>query len=396
MKSLLKLALTLAMLTPLLKAQDTRLDAYLTSGKLQEGITAFAKPTSDADRFSLAVLQSLQGLQQFADGADSLGIKSTLANSGLPFFRVLPHQTGAKVEQVTPEKVRALFQNLREALTKANATLAKVGDSDFKVQVNLTQAHLANKDGVPAMPLTESLGKILSLQTSDDKDLVINFDSADAMWLKGYTHVLLGLLDIVMAYDWKPVWNQSAHVLFTSPSPLPPIAKYTVTNQGSQFSEWADIIAAVHEMRLEVADSDGLKKAVTEFRAAIGCSKTCWKRVLAETDDDHEWLPSPSQTGPRGSKITQEQIDGWMTVLNEVDSILTGKKLLPHWRIINGMGINVAKLVQSPPKLDLVLMIQGSAFAPFIEGGDVSDQTRWRTLIAPFGPGFAGFALWSN
>jgi len=396
MKSLLKLALTLAMLTPLLKAQDTRLDAYLTSGKLQDGLAAFAKPASDADRFSLAVLQSLQGLQQFADGADSLGIKSTLANSGLPFFRVLPHQTGAKVEQVTPEKVRALFQNLREALTKANATLAKVGDSDFKVQVNLSQAHLTNKDGVPAMPLTESLGKILSLQTSDDKDLVINFDSADAMWLKGYTHVLLGLLDIVMAYDWKPVWNQSAHVLFTSPSPLPPIAKYTVTNQGSQFSEWADIIAAVHEMRLEVADSDGLKKAVTEFRAAIGCSKTCWKRVLAETDDDHEWLPSPSQTGPRGSKITQEQIDGWMTVLNEVDSILTGKKLLPHWRIINGMGINLAKLVQSPPKLDLVLMIQGSAFAPFIEGGDVSDQTRWRTLIAPFGPGFAGFALWSN
>jgi hypothetical protein len=396
MKSLLKLALTLAMLTPLLKAQDTRLDAYLTSGKLQDGLAAFAKPASDADRFSLAVLQSLQGLQQFADGADSLGIKSTLANSGLPFFRVLPHQTGAKVEQATPEKVRALFQNLREALTKANATLTKVGDSDFKVQVNLSQAHLANKDGVPAMPLTESLGKILSLQTSDDKDLVINFDSADAMWLKGYTHVLLGLLDIVMAYDWKPVWNQSAHVLFTSPNPLPPIAKYTVTNQGSQFSEWADLIAAVHEMRLEVADSDGLKKAVTEFRAAIVCSKTCWKRVLAETDDDHEWLPSPSQTGPRGSKITQEQIDGWMTVLNEVDSILTGKKLLPHWRIINGMGINVAKLVQSPPKLDLVLMIQGSAFAPFIEGGDVSDQTRWRTLIAPFGPGFAGFALWSN
>jgi hypothetical protein len=396
MKSLLNLALALALLTPLLKAQDTRLDAYLASGKLQDGIAAFAKPATDADRFSLAVLQSLQGLQQFADGAGKLGIKNTLANSGLPFFRVLPRQSAGPVEQVTPEKVRALFQNLRETLTKANATLAKVGESEFKVQVNLSQAHLENKDGVPGLPLADSLGRILNLQTSDEKDLVINFDSADAMWLKGYTHILIGVLDIFMAYDWRPVWNQSAHVLFTSPSPLPPIAKYTITNQGSQFTEWADLIAAVHEMRLEVSDSDGLKKAVTEFRSAIVCSRICWKRVLAETDDDHEWLPSPTQTGPRGSKITQEQIDGWLTVLNEVDSILTGKKLLPHWRIINGMGINVAKLVQSPPKLDLVLMIQGSAFAPFIEGGDVSDQTRWRTLSAPFGPGFANFALWSN
>jgi hypothetical protein len=246
------------------------------------------------------------------------------------------------------------------------------------------------------MPLAESLGRIMNLDATDAQDLVINFDSADAIWLKGYTHILLGLLDVVMSYDWRPVWNQSAHILFTSPNPLPPIAKYTIPNQGSQFSEWADMIAAVHELRLEVTDADGLKKAATEFRAAIACSRTCWKRVLAETDNDHEWLPSPSQTGPRGSKITQEQIDGWMVVLNEVESILAGKKLLPHWRIINGMGINVAKLVQSPPKLDLVLMIQGSSFAPFIEGGEVSDQARWRTLIAPFGPGFGSFALWSN
>ena len=396
MKSLLKLAVALALLTPLLKAQDTRLDAYLTSGKLQEGITTFAKPTSDADKFSLAVLQSLQGLQQFADGAGKLGIKQTLANSGLPFFRILPSQTGGPVEQATPEKIRQLFQNLREALTKANATLAKVGDSDFKVQVNLSQAHLENKDGLPGMPLTESLGRILGLQTDDGKDLVINFDSADAAWLKGYTHVLVGLLDVFMSYDWRPVWNQAAQVLFTSPNPLPPMAKYPIPKQGGQFSEWADMIAAIHDMRLELTDSDGLKKAVTEFRSAIACSRTCWKRVLAETDDDHEWLPSPQQTGPRGSKVTQEQIDGWTTVLAEIDAILTGKKLLPHWRIINGMGINVAKLVQSPPKLDLILIIQGSALTPYIEGGDVSSQTRWRTLIAPFGPGFANFALWSN
>jgi hypothetical protein len=397
MKPLFKFAMALVLLTPILQAQDTRLDAFLRAGKLQEGLTAFAKPADDGERFSLAVLQSLQGLQQFADGVGKLGLKQSLASSGLPFFRVLPTQTeGGPVEQATPEKVRQLFKNLQESLKKANATLAKVGEADFKVQINLSQAYLANKDGLPVMPLAESLAKIMCLRPAADQDTVVNFDSADAMWLKGYTHVVTGLLDIVMAYDWSPVWNQCAYTFFTSPNPLPPFAKYTVANQGARFDDWADLVAAVHELRLEVRDPDGWKKAVGEFRAAIVCNRICWKRILAETDDDHEWLPSPTQTGPRGSKVTQQEIDGWLTVLNEVDAILTGKKLLPHWRIINGMGINVARMVQSPPKLDLVLMVQGSAFVPFIEGGDVSNQTRWRTLMAPFNNGFMGFALWSN
>lgn len=85
-----------------------------------------------------------------------------------------------------------------------------------------------------------------------------------------------------------------------------------------------------------------------------------------------------------------------MHVLDELDTILAGKKLLPHWRVESGIGINVPKLVASPPRLDLILMIQGSAFIPFLEEGTVSDRTAWRTLMQPFGPGFARFAMWSN
>jgi hypothetical protein len=118
--------------------------------------------------------------------------------------------------------------------------------------------------------------------------------------------------------------------------------------------------------------------------------------VLAETDNDHEWLPSPKQTGPGGTKVTQQQIDGWLKVLDELDAILAGKKLLPHWRLKSGTGINVAKLVASPPKLDLILLIQGSALVPYLEEGTVSDRAAWVTLMQPFGPGFTRFAIWSN
>jgi hypothetical protein len=378
------------------------LDGFLRDGRIHEGLAAFASPKNNSERFSLAVLQTLDGLQQFSAGLYKLGIKPDFIQSGIPFFRVVqPGLPQASNEIATPEKVAELFNNFRSSLKRANSTLTGMSDEQFKVEVNLSQARLDfNGDGIVSSNelLVATLGRVLGLpsRTQTGEDLIIHFDSADAMWLKGYTHFLTGIIDIILAYDWLPVWNQCAHVVFQNPDPMPPIARFSAVSQGEDFAKWADLIAALHEMRLELRDKNGLSDARDEFRSMISCSRICWKRVLAETDDDHKWLPSPTQTGPGGTKITQQQIDGWMRVLDELDAILAGKKLLPHWRIKDGTGINVDRLVASPPELDLVLMIQGSAFIPYLEEGPVSDQTTWRTLRQPFGPGFMRFAIWSQ
>jgi hypothetical protein len=94
--------------------------------------------------------------------------------------------------------------------------------------------------------------------------------------------------------------------------------------------------------------------------------------------------------------VTRAEIDGWFKVLDELEAIARGKKLLPHWRIRGNRGINVDKFVAAPPKLDLILWIQGSAFLPFVEEGPMSDAETWRSLTGPFGPGFFRFAIWSN
>ena len=85
-----------------------------------------------------------------------------------------------------------------------------------------------------------------------------------------------------------------------------------------------------------------------------------------------------------------------MEVLDEMEAVADGRRLLPHWRLPDGMGVNVDKVVANPPPFDLVLWIQGSALVPYIEKGEVSSQSRWRELMAPFGPGFTAFAIWSN
>lgn len=374
------------------------LDAYLREGNIQQGLTDYAQPADDGERFSLAVLQVLDGVQKFSAGMNRYELNPETMGE-IPFFRVVrPGDGGIERVPATPAGVAEQFRALRAAFQRANQTLAQVGESEFGVEVNLSQVRLdfdgngEATDGEVFVPVLENfVGR--GRRNAGEGDIVIRFDSADAAWLKGYTHFLGGVLDLLTAYDWKPVWNQMAHALFANPDPMPGIAKVA---SGNEVGLWADLVAGVHDMRLKPVDPDGVRRARDEFRAMIACSRICWQRVLAETDDDHEWLPSPNQKGPRGATITQQDIDAWRVVLDELDAISSGRKLLPHWRLASGMGINVEKLVASPPELDLVLIVQGSALLPYIEKGEVSDRARWRELMRAFDRNFGVFAIWSN
>ena len=65
----------------------------------------------------------------------------------------------------------------------------------------------------------------------------------------------------------------------------------------------------------------------------IALSREAWKSYLAETDDDHEWIPNPKQnTVMPGGKVTGEMVKGWLEFLDEAEAILAGKKLVPFWR----------------------------------------------------------------
>lgn len=384
---------------PAMSADRDALNAYLAEGRVQEGLEEFASPSDNAERFSLAVLQALDGVERFSGGINNLGLNPRFVMGGLPLLGVVPDLRMDAAGPVTTGQVAELFRSFRSSLRKANATLAEIDDEEFDVVIDLARARLDfDGDGTATTEetLLRSFERVPNPQepSTPQEDLTIRFDSADAKWLQGYTHFLGGILDILTAYDWRPVWNQCAHIVFQEPDPRPEIAVWS--GAADEFGDFPDMIAAVHDMRLELIEEDAWHRAREEFRGMIACSRACWARVDEETDDDREWLPSPRQTGPRGAVITQEEINGWLRVLDELGAVAAGEKLLPHWRLKPGSGINIDKLVAAPPELDLVLLIQGSAFLPYLEEGPVSDAEAWDELTAPFGPGFARFAVWSN
>lgn len=380
----------------------TDLDGFLRSGRIQEGLEHFADPADNAGRFCLAVLQILGGVEEFSGGMNGLGLRSDpdVGLGGLPFFRMVAPSPGIGGQpRVTPNDVASLFRGFREALLRANETVAAVDETPFKVEVNLGKIRLdLTGDGIPGEPLMDVLATTMGMMPEESEEVVVRFDNADAAWLRGYTHVLTGMLEVLLAYDWQPVWDQAAHLVFENPDPAPAAASFASfpVEFGMDAGLIADLIASIHAVNLEVKDPEGLSRARDSFLGMVSSSRVSWERILAETDDDHEWIPSPSQTGPVGARITQEEIDGWMAVLDELEAVLTGEKLMPHWRLHPGQGINVDRLVTDPPRLDLILLIQGSALAPYVESGDVSNADAWEALTSPFGGNFTGFSLWVN
>jgi hypothetical protein len=161
--------------------------------------------------------------------------------------------------------------------------------------------------------------------------------------------------------------------------------------------EIADAILAIHVSHFALKEPDRTQSALAHMQQVIDLSRENWKAIQAETDDDHEWIPSSKQTGViPGARVTAEMITGWHEFLNEAESLLTGKKLAPHWRFNAEHGINLRRVFEEPREFDLVLWAHGAAAVPYAEKGPVATSDVWMRLERMFGGQFIGFAFWFN
>jgi hypothetical protein len=151
--------------------------------------------------------------------------------------------------------------------------------------------------------------------------------------------------------------------------------------------------------RLPVNRPEHLKESLRHLEQMVGQSRESWKHILAETDDDHEWIPNPKQTGFGGTKVDEKMVAAWKLVLDESEAVLSGKKLAPHWRFPDGFGVNVRRVFIEPGRtFEPILWVQGSAASPYIERGDCTQKRFWERVSDSFGGPlfFVGYAIWFN
>jgi hypothetical protein len=205
--------------------------------------------------------------------------------------------------------------------------------------------------------------------------------------------------EFYLAHDGQELFDRTAHLFFARPeTPFAFLRAKAEGEGGFDFGQAADFIAAIHLVRLPVAEPKRMGAALEHLKAMLALSRESWKFYMAEADDDREWIPNPKQTGViPGVRMTEEMVKGWtLTFLDEADELLAGRKLVPFWRDAGGRGVNLRRAFTEAREFDLVLWVQGTAAAPYLEAGEVTAPEVWRRLQRIFRGEFLGFAVWLN
>jgi hypothetical protein len=389
-------------------AEPPLVEKYLHEGKLADGEKALLAavrdgPKDDQARFGLGVLQFARAVEHLGQSLHRYGLRSERGQQlGIPFLR-LPVPPNPKPEVITYPAVRKIFQDLIDDLRKAEATLAEVRDEKVKLplRVGLIRLDLAG-DGKAGDRFSTILSRYLGGKegAGKDADWLVAFDRGDVAWLRGYCHLLMALSEVALAHDGQELFDCTAHIFFAKVQTPHKFLAALPDDEGGPLDiegfNIADVIAFVHLIRMPVKEPDRMKAALTHLERMLALSKESWKYILAEGDDDHEWLPNPKQKGVLGIPIRREMIDSWLEAVDESEAILAGKRLVPFWRGTEKRGVNLRRVFTEPRALDLVLWVQGTAATPYLEEGTLTKPEVWQRLLRVFGGEFIGFALWFN
>jgi hypothetical protein len=389
-------------------------EKYLLEGKLAEGEKALekhlaARPDDDEARFGLAVIQFFRGFERLGAALYKHGLKTSST------FEVIPAIRRHIPENPSPEKLsytgaRKIVQAWVEDLGRAGATLDRIRDDKVKLPLHVGRIQL-DLFGV-SKPVSAAM--ILGATGAADQrkaaeGLVIGFDRGDACWLRGYCHFLAAWGETLLALDTRELFECTAHRFFArAETPHRFLQEEDTSLKGLElrldsFPQLADVAAFLHLcLRVPVKEPARLKAVLGHLEGLVANGKRMWKFILAETDDDNEWIPNPKQTGVVGVRVTQEMVDNWLATLDEVEQLLQGKKLLPFWRgKAAGVGVNLRKAFTEPAReFDLVRWVQGTAATPYLEKGPITGLADRRTIArldrAFGGFRFFGFAFWFN
>lgn len=283
----------------------------------------------------------------------------------------------------TPDFLETGLKGALAHLEGARSALAGATEGEFATELPLDALWLdidRNKQRAEwesLRALLDGLGAQVDWTSFDGK---IRFDTADAEWLAAYVHMMAGTSELVLSVD--P--TSAIKTVYEGRMQLERAGAVGAPDFLFGDDDWIDQAAAVLVALNGEPDAARTRKALDHFRAMIAHNRKFWPEMLAETDNDHEWLPNPSQASAFGIEITSEVATGWQDVLSEMEEMLEGRALIPFWRTppgpegaTTGVGINLRRLLSDPPDLNVALLIQGAAIASYLEKGKLVTLNAW-------------------
>jgi hypothetical protein len=410
MRALVMLVLLICAVGPVAAQAQVNFEKHLLDGSIEKGIEELSthlnsRSNDDQARFQLGFLQFLRSVERLGGSLYRYGVLSDLQ---LPILR-LPIPRNPEPQRVDYVKARAVLEQFVEDLSVAEATLAKVKSDKVKVKVPFGLVRL-DLDGNGKATEGEELWRLYARLTGfagdvggkdkrpleeQAKGFVIGLDAGDVHWLRGYCHLLMAIGEFWLAHDSEELFDRTGHLIYPKAETPYEFLRNRPAGQDEMMRQILDGIAMIHLIRLEVTEPERMKRAHQHLVAVIEQSRQSWKLIMAETDNDQEWIPNPKQETVVGVKVTDDMVASWLEFLDETEQLLAGKKLAPFWRDPQ-KGINLRRVFHEPRTFDLVLWVQGTAAAPYLEEGPQTKPETWQEFQQRFRGQFIGFAIWFN
>jgi hypothetical protein len=399
---------------------------HFEAGTLAAGARALsdrlaANPADSETRFGLGLVRFGLALETFGQHHYRYGLQP-MGERMFPFLR-MPVPPNPNAEPLTYEAQRAALQTFLDDLAAVESTLAGMDASEARLVLDMEKIRLDLTGGGPksATPLLALLRSVSFLQAPTEAapepdapaapgaappsaapaPLVfeVAFDRADMLWLRGYCRLLSAGLEFLLAHDWRETFTRAAGLFYPKlrqTEQADDTSLDDLVGIGGSAALIADTVAMIHEVRWRPVEPARLQRVRDHLKEVTRLSRASWGAILAETDDDREWIPAPRQTHGvfTSMTITEERVAGWMSALGDFDAVLDGSKLLPHWRLEK--GINLRRVLEEPRTFDLVLWITGHAAAPYTEDGPIISRESWQLWQQVFNGDFLLFAVYFN
>jgi hypothetical protein len=144
-----------------------------------------------------------------------------------------------------------------------------------------------------------------------------------------------------------------------------------------------------------VADRELFQSIPAQFKRITALSRQNWDLIMAETDDNRELLPNPTQTSLiEGEDITLEMVAAWRETLDVLDRIVDGELLIPHWRFKQGFDLKA--FFEDSERTDLVMLLTGQGALAYLRDGPIADVDSFSAANSVFGDNVFNYAAWFN
>lgn len=400
------------------KAQDDTagiLREHLYEGRLADGRVAMEAMAGDdaAAAFGLGMITLFEGVESLAQALYLHGFNPERGIAVSPFFGMEPVSGEAREpEPLTYGLLRGYLEAFSTDMDAALPLLLDASEGEFAVEIDVAKIRI-DIDGDGEASEAESVGAFLAMAAGTGQRLdmgtgvapemvlpasVFAFDGSDAIWLAGYSQVLAAQADFLLAHDFENFFDAALHRLF----PGAGLPMETFASDGQLFMDrdtdalLADAIAMIHTINWPIIERERLLAVRDRALSVIDLSRRNWEAMVAETDDNREFIPAPDQT-PLAAEmaITKPMVKAWLETLDVAEAIVRGELLLPHWRY-EALGFDLAAWIEGAERTDLVLLLTGLDALPYLKEGDIAGADSFAAANAVFGGSIWNYAVWFN